>query len=411
MSSNKKNPNRVLWISDFFPRPFKMNAGIWSIKTALAIKKRGVDVIVLSPTPWVPKWLAFTSTLAGWADVPYRYEIDDLQVYYPKCPHYPNSLIRKYIYNNFPILETESIYKWVDDTVSEIMDKSPFQLIHANFMFPSGYIGYRIKKKYGVPLVFHERGIRRLQTALKNGRLREIYSKVVRDSDLVIAPSEKMAEILRRNFPCGGDITVVRDVGDIEISDEAVEARPIRYQENKIILSVGALIERKGHEVLIKAVRRIQENIPEVKCLIIGTGNRFDKIKVLIDDLRLNDTVELLGGLPHIEVLKIMSWCDVFVLPSWDEAFGTVNAEAMTFGKPIIGCVGEGISEVIEDGVHGFLVEKRDVEALAQAVSKILTDMPLARRMGAQSMELSKKMLNYKYISSQMINLYAKTLA
>jgi teichuronic acid biosynthesis glycosyltransferase TuaC len=388
-----------------------MNAGIWSIKTALAIKKSGVEVVVLSPTPWIPKGLAFTSTLVGWADVPYRYEIEDLPVYYPKCPHYPNSLIRKYIYNNFPFLETEAIYKWVGDTVSDIMDKSPFQLIHANFMFPSGYIGYRIKKKYGVPLVFHERGIRRLETAIKNRRLREIYSKVVRDSDLVIVPSEKMAEILRRNFPCGGDITVVRDVGDIDISDETMEDRPIRYQENKIILSVGALIERKGHEVLIKAVKRIKEKIPEVKCLIIGNGNRFDKIKQLIHDLQLNDSVELLGELPHIEVLKIMSWCDVFVLPSWDEAFGTVNAEAMTFGKPIIGCVGEGISEVIEDGVHGFLVEKRDVESLTLAIARILTDMPLARRMGAQSMELSKNELNYNYISSQMIKHYANILS
>lgn len=388
-----------------------MNAGIWSIKTALAIKKRGVEVVILSPTPWVPKALAFTSTLVGWADVPYRYEIEDLPIYYPKCLHYPNSFIRKYIYNNVPFLEAEVVYKWVENTVSVIMEKSPFQLIHANFMFPSGYIGYRIKKKYGVPLVFHERGIRRLETALKNGRLRGIYSKVVRNSNLVIAPSEKMAEILRRNFPCGGDITVVRDVGDIDISDETMEDRPIRYQENKIILSVGALIERKGHEVLIKAVKRIKEKIPEVKCLIIGSGNRFDKIKQLIHDLQLNDSVELLGELPHIEVLKIMSWCDVFVLPSWDEAFGTVNAEAMTFGKPIIGCAGEGISEVIEDGVHGFLVEKRDVESLTIAISRILTDMPLARRMGAQSMELSKNELNYNHISSQMIKHYANILS
>jgi teichuronic acid biosynthesis glycosyltransferase TuaC len=411
MSSIKENPNRVLWISDFFPRPFKQNAGIWSIKTALAIKKTGVEVVVLSPTPWIPKGLAFSPALVGWANVPYRCEIDDLPVFYPKCPHYPNSLIRKYIYKNFPFLETEAIYKWVDNTVSDIMDEFPFQLVHANFMFPCGYIGYRIKKKYGVPLVFHERGICRLNTALENGRLREIYSKVVRNSDLVIAPSEKMAEILRRKFPCGGDITVVRDVGDIDISEEASEARPIRYQGNKIIVSVGALTERKGHEVLVKAVSRIKEKIPEVKCLIIGSGNRFDKIRQLIHDLRLSDSVELLGEIPHVEVLKIMSWCDVFVLPSWDEAFGTVNAEAMTFGKPVIGCVGEGISEVIEDGVQGFLVEKRDVEALAQAVSRILTDMPLARRMGAQSMELSRNVLNYKQISYQMINLYAKILS
>lgn len=404
-------PDRIFWISDVFPRPFLPTDGVWSLKTALALRKKGVEVSVLSPSPWVPKCMGWAPKLARWTDVPGKVEMEGMPVFYPKCPHYPDRSVRAHVYNNIPFLETKAIYRWVEDTVADILKKFPVQVIHANYMFPSGYIGYRIKEKYGIPLVFHERGVRRLDTAIKNARMRRIYSTVVRESDLVIAPNEKMAETIRKNFFCPGNVTVVRDVGDIDIAEGMAEPRPDRYRDKKIILSVGTMIERKGHEVLVDAVGRIKETIPDVKCIIVGSGKRFGKIRARIRDLGLDDIVELRGEIPHSEVLKIMSWCDVFVLASWDEAFGTVNSEAMTFGKPIIGCAGEGISEVITDGVHGFLVEKRNVEQLALAVSKILTDPSLARQMGDRAGELAKKELNYSHITDQMIELYANILS
>jgi glycosyltransferase involved in cell wall biosynthesis len=85
-----------------------------------------------------------------------------------------------------------------------------------------------------------------------------------------------------------------------------------------------------------------------------------------------------------------MSWCDVFVLPSWDEAFGTVYSEAMTFGKPVIGCEGR-IGEVIRNGFHGFLVKKRDDFSLYAALKQILCDGKLAAEMGKEAKILSER--------------------
>jgi len=101
-----------------------------------------------------------------------------------------------------------------------------------------------------------------------------------------------------------------------------------------------------------------------------------------------------------------MSWCDVFVLPSWNEVFGTVYAEAMAFAKPIIGCEGEGISEVVSDGVQGLLVRKQDVGSLAEALKKVLTDENLASRLGKAGRILAEKELNYEFIAGQIIDLY-----
>ena len=136
----------------------------------------------------------------------------------------------------------------------------------------------------------------------------------------------------------------------------------------------------------------------------------FKKLEKLINDLKLNNIVELYGKRPHDEVLKIMSWCDVFVLPSWNEPFGAVYAEAMAFAKPVIACEGEGISEVVKDGVQGMLVKKKDTVSLANALKKILTDENLACILGRNGRNLVENELNWSYISKQLIDLYNRVV-
>ena len=79
-----KGIKRILWISDYFPRPHDMTSGIWSLETAIAIQKQGIEVVVLSPTPWIPRWLAFTQDLREWSNVPPEFKIKDIPVFYPK---------------------------------------------------------------------------------------------------------------------------------------------------------------------------------------------------------------------------------------------------------------------------------------------------------------------------------------
>lgn len=372
---------RILWISDFFPVPQQMTRGTWALKTCLALKEQGVDVVVLAPTPWIPTLLACTPNLKAWARIPQMIELSNLKIYYPKCPHYPRKEVRYSLYKYFPFFESELIYRWCKDTISYIFKNYPFQVMHTNFMFPCGYMGAKIKAKYGIPFVFHERGARRLDMAIKIKNLNNVYSRVVEASDYVITPSNKMTEKIVVNFHKTKNTGVVRDAGDTDVAERIKEPRPEKYKNKKIILSVGAFLERKGHKYLIRAVYKLKDKFPQIRCILIGSGEKEKEIKTLIHSLNLNDFVELYGQVSHDEVMKTMSWCDVFVLPSWKEAFGAVWGEAMIFGKPVIGCIGEGIGEVIEDGVHGFLVQKRDIDSLYLALRKLFSDNSLARSM------------------------------
>ena len=94
---------RVLWIADYYPRPHDLTTGVWALESAVSIQKQGVGVTVLSPTPWIPRGLAFTKKLKGLSRVPPKYEIKDIPVFYPRCPHYPHRLVTKYLYNYFPV--------------------------------------------------------------------------------------------------------------------------------------------------------------------------------------------------------------------------------------------------------------------------------------------------------------------
>jgi glycosyltransferase involved in cell wall biosynthesis len=228
----------------------------------------------------------------------------------------------------------------------------------------------------------------------------------VKEADIVITLNHKMADLIKEIVPNSKEINIIRPAADIGTSDTLMQQKPERYKGKKIILSVGALTERKGHEYLVSAINYIKDEFPDIKCIIIGSGVRFKSLANLINRLSLTDVVELYGQRPHDEVLNAMSWCDVFVLPSWDEAFGTVYAEAMVFGKPIIACAGEGISEVVQDRVQGLLVKKQDAKSLAVALRKILSDKNLASSLGREARLLVEKELNYDFVAAQIIDLY-----
>ena len=405
-----KSLERILWISDYFPTPHDPTRGIWALETILSIQKQGVQVVVLSPSPWIPRWLAFTSTMRGWSGVPYEFKINGLPVFYPKCLYYPHRFTR-YLYGFLPPFDRLTIFNWCRETISRLVDRYPFQVIYsADFIFPSGFIGLEIKKRYGIPLIVHERGVHRLTLAISNTLRRKLYAQVLKESDIVITPSYKWADIVNNIFNNTKEINVIRDGVNIKTADGLVQQKPQIYKGKKVILSVGQLIQRKGHEYLIRAINSIKYDFPNIKCIIIGSGKCIRSLENLINELALNNIVELYGQLSHEEVLKTMSCCDVFVLPSWDEPFGTVYAEAMAFAKPIIACSGEGISEVVKDGVQGLLVKKQNVESLAEALKKVLRDENLASSLGREGRMLVEKELNWDRIANQIIDLYKQII-
>ncbi len=330
-----------------------------------------------------------------------------MPVYYPACPHYPRSWVHNHIYTRLPFLDSQLLWPWCRSAVDQIMREHPFDVVHTNFLFPSGYLGLKIKERFGTPFIAHERSIQRMGHAKQYSARGRKYRYILRNSDLVITENSNMAAELRTLEPEIPDVEVILQPGTHPDRVESQRReRPAEYAGKLVVLSVGTLSVRKGHAYLIKAVAQLRSEFPNLLCRIIGGGPEHEHLEALVRELGVEDMVELRGKRPHAEVLGDMSWCDVFVLASWGEASGTVYGEAMQFCKPAIACTDEGITEVMRDREHGRLVPARDAAALADALRWLLVDEERRNMVGEQARALADEKLSYSRVAQRLIGIY-----
>lgn len=146
------------------------------------------------------------------------------------------------------------------------------------------------------------------------------------------------------------------------------------------ILSVGALIEKKGHDVLLRACRMLKQRGRAIRLTIVGDGPLRASLCRLVRLLGLAHCVELLGPRPQADIRQLLAAADVFVLacrlaPDGDTDGVPVSLmEAMACGVPVVSCPIAGVPELIRDGTNGLLVEPENAWALAEAMAACLDD-------------------------------------
>jgi glycosyltransferase involved in cell wall biosynthesis len=253
-------------------------------------------------------------------------------------------------------------------------------------------------------MVIHERSPLRLAAAMSRPARQALYTRLVREANALITLNGHLAAQLQR---VGRQPVHVIPAGADPASASAAEApRPERYAASVVVLCVGAFIPRKGHDMLLRAVERLRPSQLNLHVILIGGGPQRRAVERQIAQRGLEGCVEVWGRRPPREVLAAMSWCDIFALPSWDEAFGTVYAEAMACGRPIVACRGEGIEDVVSDGSQGLLVPARDAEALAGALGRLAADAELRRAMGEAARQLAHSRLTYDVIARTILAIY-----
>lgn len=158
------------------------------------------------------------------------------------------------------------------------------------------------------------------------------------------------------------------------------------------LVSVGRLVEKKGFEYGIRAVRYALDMRPDVKIeyLIAGEGDVGDDLRKLVAELNLDDSVKLLGAQPHHIVTKLLAEGHAMVVPSVTgengdmEGIPTVTMEAMATGLPVLSTFHSGIPEAVVDGYTGLLAPERDAEALAKLMIHLYDNPPLGEQLGRQ---------------------------
>lgn len=153
-------------------------------------------------------------------------------------------------------------------------------------------------------------------------------------------------------------------------------------EDTKIVALVGAFLEIKGQADFIEAAKIVSNKVKDSAFLLVGNDNNLygNFVKKKVHELQLDNKVHFLGFRHDVE--KIISCINVLVSASWVDSFPKVICEAMAAAKPIVATRCGGPEEIVIDGNNGILVPTRDIDRLAQAIIRLLTNDEEAKKMG-----------------------------
>jgi glycosyltransferase involved in cell wall biosynthesis len=170
-------------------------------------------------------------------------------------------------------------------------------------------------------------------------------------------------------------------------------------------------LEHKALDVLIAAFRVVASEFREIDLLIAGSGPDFAHVARLARSSGFGERIKLLGVKSRNDLRALHLGAMIFVLPSRPgECIPLVYLEAMAAGTPVIGTDTGGAREVIDSGVHGFLLPPGDVEGTAEAIRKLLTDEPMRREMGARAQRLAAANFTWAKCAADYLTVYRKCL-
>ena len=277
--------------------------------------------------------------------------------------------------------------------------------VHVHWPIPQGLLAL-IGCRRGTRIVSTFYGAD-LALARKSSALIALLRKIVSRSDAVTAISRHTGQTLT---DLSGVEPAIIPYG-IDMAPKSADA-PDRTTELFEALTVGRLIERKGQAVLVKAMAQIAARRDDVHLTIVGEGQERPRLESLIDRLGLGHCVRLAGRVSDEELEQAYARCDLFVLPAIvdsagdTEGLGMVLLEAMRYEKPVIASDIGGITDIVTDAETGLLVPPSDVDALANAIERLLDDRDLAERLGRQGRQINARRFAWDQIVAAYLHLY-----
>jgi glycosyltransferase involved in cell wall biosynthesis len=284
-------------------------------------------------------------------------------------------------------------------------------LIHAHGSMPCGHAAMLLSNELGIPHVVSVHGLDSFSRAQAAGHVgawcHRISRMVYASSRRVICISESirgkvledMGRICRTSVVYNGV-----DPESFHPSDEAPSASPL-------ILSVGNLLPIEGHELLVHGASSLASEFPTLRWRLIGDGPERSRLQELAQQLRVDTCVSFPGGQSRQQIAAGMQTCSVFALPSRQEGLANVYLEAMSTSKPVIGCRGQGIAEIVQHGSNGLLVGPNNEKELTLAIAMLLRDGSLQHNIGAAARDTILERLTLAHQADSLARIYTESIA
>jgi len=270
------------------------------------------------------------------------------------------------------------------------------ELLHVHYAIPHAYAGYMAKqmlKSEGIdiPMVTTLHGTD-ITLVGNHPFYKPAVSFSINKSDIVTSVSQSLKDATYELFNITNDIHVIpnfieldKNINDVSIPcRRSVMAKP----EERIVTHISNFRKVKRIPDIIKVFDRIQQKIP-AKLMMVGDGPEKEKAERLCRERGLTDKVIFFGNSNEID--RILSYTDLFLLPSETESFGLAALEAMAWSVPVISSNSGGLPEVNFDGFSGYLSDVGNTDQMAENALKILTDDAVLAQFKANALTVAKK--------------------
>jgi phosphatidyl-myo-inositol dimannoside synthase len=269
--------------------------------------------------------------------------------------------------------------------------RNSIQQIHCAKVLPEGLIALFMKLVKRIPYLLYAHG-EEIQMGLTSRKFRWLIPKIYNAASVIIANSRNTQNLLQNIGVHLAKIHVIHPGVNLQLFHDGKEsAQMLREQyhlgDAPVLLTVGRLQRRKGHDMVIRALPLIQAKLPRTTYFIVGAGEELAYLQRLVDEMGVADSVIFTGCVADEALLGYYAACDVFIMPNREidcdiEGFGMVYLEASAASKPVIGGRSGGTGDAILDGITGLRVDGTSVAQIADAVISLLSDPEKSKTMG-----------------------------
>lgn len=367
-------PLRLLTFSTLYPNAAQPNHGVFVENRLRHLVASGeATSTVLAPVPWFP--FAGAARLGGarvkgwarYAGIATREDRHGLDVHHPRYAALPGIGM---------LTGPAALYASAHAALKRLLAAGHrFDAIDAHYVYPDGVAAVRLGRAFGLKVAITARGSDISQ--LPDYRLpRLMIQRTIRQADALIAVSAGLKDGLVALGAPPEKVTVLRNGVDLDAFRPTGDGAAIRATlgagDAPLLASVGHLIPRKGHDLIIRALPML----PGHHLMVLGEGPERGALLALAEQLGVGERVHLLGTRPHAELPRYYSAADALVLASAREGWANVLLESMACGTPVVASPAWGSREAVRSPAAGLVMDETTPEAIATALRRLFANRP-----------------------------------
>ena len=371
---------RLLTFSTLFPNSLRPGHGIF-VETRLRelVSSGKVEARVVAPIPWFFSTHPRFGEYARMARIPRREHYNGFDVQHPRYFLPPKVGMK---------VAPFTLAQGAKPAIQALLDEGyDFDVIDAHYYYPDGVAAALLARHFNKPFTVTARGSD-INLIAGHAIPRRLMRWASKHASASIGVSAALTEAMQRlDMPAGRLVTMPNgvDLNLFQMRPQALARDELGWPEGPTLLSVGNLVENKGHHIAIEALAQLLG----FRLVIAGEGPERHALEILANKSQAASRIKFLGRVEQNQLAVCYSAADMLVLPSSREGWPNVLLESMACGTPVVATSVGGIPEIVTSPSAGRLMPDQNVLSLVTAISDLWRNMPDPVRVRARAQDFS----------------------